>query len=131
MFNIVSSIEMSQEIWNQIQVVIQVSIRALLDEIANSFESLESFESFDNDDDILTKEFRLVLIKSTKNIDYFDFAYENLIYTNVSIINVERHVFYRDVYVFIDRLKNLAKDFVDEQKVKKLILDCLRDASLI
>ena len=45
----------------------------------------------------------------------------------ILIINVDRHVFYRDVYVFIDRLKNLVNDFIEKQRVKNFLFDCFRD----
>lgn len=53
-----------------------------------------------------------LVIKFAKDIEYFDSIYEN--FNNFSIINVERHIFYYNLYVFVDRLKNLTKEFVEE-----------------
>ena len=61
-------------------------------------------------------------IHSVENIKFFDFIYDDFNDGNFVIINVDKHVFYRNVYVFCDRLKNLAKDFINKQKMKKMIL---------
>ena len=61
----------------------------------------------ENNDDI----FRFV----TKNIDFFDFNYENKsIFTNALLENINDETIFRDVHVFIDRTKN----FVDTQKIE-------------
>ena len=42
-----------------------------------------------------------------KDVNYFDSKYfENF---NVFIVNVEKHVYYRDVFVFINKLKDVIK----------------------
>ena len=58
-------------------------------------------------------------------MNYFDFDYENSFDTNQFIVNSKRHNFYRDVFIFIDHLKNLKKTFFDF-KIKKLISTCLK-----
>ena len=65
------------------------------------------------------------IIKFFKNVDYFDSNYENSNNINVFIVNVERYSFYRDVFVFIDRFKNFAIDFI-EFKIKKYVVKCLK-----
>ena len=68
-------------------------------------------KQIDNND-----ENRFIVIESSKNVDYFDFLYVDFNdSTNTTfIVNVDRHVFYRDVYVFINRLKNFVNKFIDE-----------------
>ena len=61
-------------------------------------------------------------------IDFFDFEYENS--NNSLIINVDRHVFYRDVYAFTNRLRNLAS-LRENDKLRIVISQCLRDSALI
>ena len=61
-------------------------------------------------------------------ISFFDFEYEDV--NNVSIINADKHVFYRDVYVFINKLKNVVF-FRDENKLRIMIFQCLRKSVLI
>ena len=67
-------------------------------------------------------------LRSTENIEYFDFTYEN--FDNSMIVNVDRHVFYRNVYSFIDKLKELKQNSF-EFKIKELVSSCLRDEVLI
>ena len=40
-----------------------------------------------------------------EKIKYFDSEYQNAIIE--SIINVDKYIYYRDVFIFVDRLKNL------------------------
>ena len=64
-----------------------------------------------------------------EDVDYFDSDYE-INESNVLVINVERHVFYIDVYIFVDRLKKLTARR-DNDKVQKVIIVCLKDIALI
>lgn len=66
----------------------------------------------------------------SNDIDFFDSKYENSTHINDSIVNVERHVFYRDVYVFIDKLKEMTS-LREENKLRIVISQCLRDTALI
>ena len=68
------------------------------------------------------------VLKSSENIDFFDSRRENDKNRNV-IVNVDRHIYYKDVFVFIDRLKNLKKSSSDH-KVRELVAECLRDDAL-
>lgn len=73
--------------------------------------------------------FDSLAIKFVENIEYFDLIYKNS--NNTSIVNIDRYIFYRDIVVFVNRLKNIAKEFVEKYRVKKFVLDYLRDNSLI
>ena len=64
-----------------------------------------------------------------EDVDYFDSDYE-ISESNVLVINVERHVFYIDVYIFVDRLKKLTARR-DNDKMQKVIIFCLKDTALI
>ena len=64
-----------------------------------------------------------------ENVDYFDFDYE-FNESNVSVVNAERHVFYIDVYIFVDRLKKLTARR-DNDKMQKIIIVCLKDTTFI
>ena len=119
---------MSQVTWNQIQAIIQTSIQAIP---RDSSRASRPQNSLDNDDVFVVTNDCSAIIKSVENIDYFDLNYNDDFNSTASIVNVERHVFYRDVYVFVNKLKNLAKDFTSESKIKKFVLDCLRESSLI
>ena len=82
-----------------------------------------NFSSYDNADDE-----KRSFIRSVENIGYFDSILKNA--ENRSVINVDRYIFYRNVYVFETRLKNLIKKPFDD-KIRKLISFCLRNSVLI
>ena len=66
----------------------------------------------------------------SKDIEFFDSKYEISIHIDDLIVNVDRHVFYRNVYVFIDRLKNMTS-LREKNKLRIVISQCLRDIVLI
>ena len=77
----------------------------------------DSTFSNDNNNDIdndLNNQRFASTIRFIENIKFFDFIYDDFNDDNFVIINVDKHVFYHDVYVFCDRLKNLAKNFINE-----------------
>ena len=63
---------------------------------------------------------------SIEKIDFFDFATEKI----ESLINVEKHVFYRNVYAFTDRLRNIIV-IKRKHKLKTVLFQCLRKFVLI
>ena len=74
------------------------------------------------------------VIQSSQDIEYFDPTYENPDNPNDTaspIVNNGRHTFYRDVYVFIDRLKDLAAETTGEQRIRELLPGCLKGEALI
>ena len=72
-----------------------------------------NFSSHDNVDDKKRSFIRLI-----KNIDYFDSIIKNV--ENRFVINVNRYIFYRNVYVFETRLKKFVKKSFDD-KIRELI----------
>ena len=69
------------------------------------------------------------ILKIFENIDYFDSRRENEKNTKI-IVNVDRHVYYKNVFVFIDRLKNFEKKSFDH-RVREFIVECLREDVII
>ena len=65
------------------------------------------------------------IIKSLKNIDYFDSKLKNSFDKNFEMMIADRHTYYRDVFFFIDRLKNLKKSFFDS-RIKKYVVECFK-----
>ena len=53
-----------------------------------------------------------------EDLGFFDPSYESE--ANEPIVNVGRHVYYRNIFVWVDHLKELAKDHGD-QKVRSLL----------
>ena len=68
------------------------------------------------------------ILKDSENIDFFDSRRENDKNKNV-IVNVDRHIYYKNVFVFIDKFKNLKKSSFNH-KICELIVECLRDDAL-
>ena len=66
------------------------------------------------------------IIDSAENIDYFDSEYSNSSNKNSFIMNSDRYIYYRDVYVFIDRLKNLKQNFFDS-RIKEYVFACMKN----
>ena len=66
------------------------------------------------------------VVDLSKNIEYFDSKYEDSFERNFIIVIFDRHIFYRDVFIFIDRLKNLKKNFFDS-KIKKYVAECMKN----
>ena len=117
MFSIFSSsIEIDSILWNDIMIVIIVFV-SMSRFVAKTF-----FFAVNN---ILQSVFKFV-----ENVSYFDSDYENSFDTDQFIVNSKRHNFYRDVFIFIDHLKNLKKTFFDS-KMKKLIVTCFKEDALI
>ena len=69
------------------------------------------------------------ILKTFENIDYFDSRRENEKNTKI-VVNVDRHVYYKNVFVFIDKLKNFEKKSSD-YRVRQFIVECLRENVII
>ena len=69
------------------------------------------------------------ILKNSKNIDFFDSRRENDKNKKI-IVNVDRHIYYKNVFVFIDRLKNLKKNSFDH-RMREFIVEYLRDDAFI
>ena len=85
---------------------------------SNSNNNSQSFVDYNNNAD----EWRV------KNVNFFDFDYDDDIVDNVDkfIKYFNKHIYYVDVYVFVDRLKNLIS-LRDENKLRTVLSQCLRD----
>jgi len=70
-----------------------------------------------------------LIIKFAKDIKYFNSIYKN--FDNFLIVNIRRYVFYCNLYMFVDRLKNLTREFVKKQQIREIVFDCLRKENLI
>ena len=53
-------------------------------------------------------------------MNFFNFKYKNLLNINILIINFDRYIFYRNIYIFIIRLKNIFL-LRDEKKLYSII----------
>ena len=64
------------------------------------------------------------VLKNSEDIGFFDPRREDDKNRDV-IVNVDRHIYYKNVFVFIDRLKDLEKSSSDH-RVRELVAECLR-----
>ena len=66
-----------------------------------------------------------------EEIRYFDSKYQSEQRTsaNNSIVNVNKYVYYRDVYIFVNRFKNLINQHSDN--VKHVLTTYFRDFALM
>ena len=60
------------------------------------------------------------------DIEYFDPAIKE----KGSVIIIKRHIFYKDVYVFMNRLKDVTVN-KDNEKIRKALLTYFRNETLI
>ena len=64
------------------------------------------------------------------DVGFFDPFYEDSSNSNTTVVNAGRHVFYRDVYAFIDRLKDLI-NLKEEDKVREVLPTYFRGSAQI
>ena len=63
---------------------------------------------------------------TAKEVEFFDSTADDF----ESVINLEKHVFYRNVYAFVNRLKNVS--FIREKdKLRVVIFQCFRNITFI
>ena len=63
---------------------------------------------------------------TVKKVEFFDLTTDEL----DSVVNLDKHVFYKDVYAFVNRLKNCSF-FRKKEKIRHVIFQCLRETALI
>ena len=54
-----------------------------------------------------------------ENLNYFDLDYKNE--SNDFIVNSNRHIYYRDIFVWIDYLKDLIRNY-NKKKLRSMII---------
>jgi len=74
------------------------------------FDSLNSFNLLKANDVNNIEENSTLIIKFVKDIEYFNSTHKDV--NDFLIVNVERYIFYCDLYVFVNHLKNLTREFV-------------------
>lgn len=92
--------------------------------LSNAFNSFISNANFISNSSNETRNFIKKWIY--EDVDFFDFSYKD----NSFIINVDKHVFYRDIYTFINRLKDMTIHRTFD-KIKNFISQCFRKSALI
>lgn len=97
----------------------------VLQTFMNRLHDNDDNDSFNNNNNVNNKNDNL----KYDDVKYFDFDYE-INESNIFVINVERHVFYIDVYIFVDKFKKLIVRR-NNDRVQKVIIVYLRNLTLI
>ena len=110
----------------------------MIQEILNSASSFKSTILFEST--VLFFEFIVIFFESTsvdstpifptlraEKIKYFDSEYQTKnIYKQIFLVNADKHVYYRDIYIFVNRFKNII--FLrDKSAIRQIITICFRD----
>ena len=136
---------MSDRLNSIVQIAIDVAVDNAIKRVTARLQQRQQSSSNDetddetDDDDYVEKtetneNINRSVIQFFQNVEYFDLKYKNLNdVTNIDvlIVNNDRQIFYRDVYMFIDKLKNLIKNSIDEQRVRELLSDCLKKKTFV
>ena len=102
---------------------LKIELRQFLQTSAQSQTSALTINMQRNDDQ---DDSRLNKNWISKEIEFFDSTTEE----SNSIINLSKHVFYRNVHAFLNRLKNVSV-IRKEDKLRVVIFQCLRNIALI
>ena len=117
-------------------------MQIMIQEVLNSASSSEltilfeltilSFESIVISSESIFVDFTSTsFILRAKEIEYFDLEYQTKnIDKQILLINADKHVYYRDVYVFVNRFKNMTS-LRDKSAIKQIITTCFRDFALM
>ena len=65
----------------------------------------------------------------TEDVGFFDPEEQEEDKPFTTIVHSGKHVFYKDVYVFVERLQDMAKQY-DEKTIENLVSECLRGDAL-
>ena len=110
-----------------VQTIIIVVVTTIVIQIVAQFQSQQNQNEKNQNENFQST------IRFSKNIDYFYLKYIDVNdFSNIFfIVIIDRYIWYRDVYAFTNKLKNLVKRFIDESRIKKLLLDCLKKETFI
>ena len=76
-----------------------------------------------------TNEFATRLFESKlkiENVDFFDSIQKKKNKSFIIIVHSNKHVFYKNVYVFVERLQDMIKQY-DEKIIENFVIECLRN----
>ena len=60
----------------------------------------------------------------SKEVEFFNSEYED----TRPVMNADKHIFYKNIYVFVNRLKDLI---TNKNDIKNVLTACLRESALI
>ena len=110
----------------RINVIVAKSLNAYFSIRQSSTQAATKFQNFNKSNDNDQRQSMNEKEWTCEKIEFFNSIVEN---TTV-VVNVRKHVFYRDVYTFVDRLKNMIISR-DSDKLRNIISQCFRSFVLI
>ncbi len=118
-FEIISNLMFSAAQRSEIADIVAIVVRQL--------QTQQSISSSTTETQSINQSATEYIKKWTANeIEFFD----SKIKRNESVINVNHHVFYKNIYVFVNRFKNMIT-IRDDDKLRTILSQCFRDAVLI
>ena len=132
--SVLSNLDLTQKQMQALSNTIITTIDTKINRLENEFRQLLQFHSqFSQQQRFQSSNLRNDIedIRSSKNwiveeVEFFDSTTKE----SKSIINLKKHVFYKNIYAFVDRLKDVAI-IRENDKIKNVISQCLRDTVLI
>jgi hypothetical protein len=68
---------------------------------------------------------------NSENIDFFDSNFERKsAFTDEAVIHADKNIYYRDVHVFVERIKKMII-ILEFEMIRKNLLSCLRELILV
>lgn len=121
--------EQTQTIREMLQTMIQDTLSTLIQTTINNIKIAErqsDQQKTSSSNSILVKTKRWIVV----DIDYFDLMYDNkFIYTRDLMKNAKKDIYFRDVHLFLERVKDHAR-IKNSALIRKNLFTCLRDLTL-
>ena len=122
--------EQMQNLFDTLTVAVDIKINRLNNKFrqllqANQFSSIFSKQTSIENKQFFLHQFRIKNWTSEK-IEFFDFIVED----TKSVINFGKHVFYKNIYVFVNRFKNITS-WQNKNKFKNIVSQCLRNTAFL
>jgi hypothetical protein len=89
----------------------------------------QSTSSFISETHFMTQESTFTEFIKKWTIDDIEF-FDSQLEENELVMNVERNVFYKDIYVFVNRLKNMM-NLGEENKLRAILSQCFRESIIM
>ena len=113
------------------QATMTIVFRNLLQETKKSSNFFDFIEPFDSADEIVDVENAQRAQWNSKNINFFDFNHENkLVFINQTVKHFNKNIYYKNVHVFIEKIKKMTIVLKFEIVRKNLII-CLKNTTLM
>ena len=129
--NILANLDLISKQMQTLSDTILITVNIKINRLSNDLRQLLQSAVFSQQSSVIIEQRIDVGERSTKDwtakkVEFFDSIADEL----KSIINLDKHIFYNNIYVFVDRLKDVAI-IRKKNKLKNVISQYLRDIALI